>query len=289
MKKDHGVLRASFERLSILALAAIAFACATQPPPEPVDARSPDRTIYVSDHGLPGECYHDLGTLKFDEPFTDSVIDPDGTEMAKRLQSMALGKFPNDVDAVINVKSAENSIGSEVTVTGEAIELVQHETVECAIRSVPAALNTTARVATGAAIGGMAGVFVNGQPSTLTSGAAIGASIAGAAQGPDKYNADHPQPAQITRQLQEQRTEIAQLQAERSQLQQCLEHEVPTSSCETEKTPVGQGQAPAASETVDNYEASSFELQKQVQEQQTYITQLRQQIADIRYQMDTSH
>jgi hypothetical protein len=161
-----------FERLLVFTVAAVAFACSTQPAPEPLDARSADRTIYISDKGLPGECYHDLGTLKFDEPFTDSVIDPDGTEMMKRLQSMALGKYPNYVDAVINVKSEDNSVGTDVTVTGEAIELVQHETVECAIRSMPAALNTSATIATGAAIGGMAGVFVNGQPSTLTSGAA---------------------------------------------------------------------------------------------------------------------
>ena len=276
-----------FERLLVFTVAAVAFACSTQPAPEPLDARSADRTIYVSDKGLPGECYHDLGTLKFDEPFTDSVIDPDGTEMMKRLQSMALGKYPNYVDAVINVKSEDNSVGTDVTVTGEAIELVQHETVECAIRSMPAALNTSATIATGAAIGGMAGVFVNGQPSTLTSGAAIGAGVAGAAQANDKINADELQPAQITRQLQEQRDEIAQLQAERTRLQQCLEEEVPISSCEIAKTQVVQD-APG-SETVNNFSASSFELQKQIQEQQTYIGQLRQQIGDIREQMSSGH
>lgn len=276
-----------FERLLVFTVAAVAFACSTQPAPEPLDARSADRTIYISDKGLPGECYHDLGTLKFDEPFTDSVIDPDGTEMMKRLQSMALGKYPNYVDAVINVKSEDNSVGTDVTVTGEAIELVQHETVECAIRSMPAALNTSATIATGAAIGGMAGVFVNGQPSTLTSGAAIGAGVAGAAQANDKINADQLQPAQITRQLQEQRDEIAQLQAERTQLQQCLEEEVPISSCEIAKTQVVQD-APG-SETVNNFSASSFELQKQIQEQQTYIGQLRQQIGDIREQMSSGH
>jgi len=276
-----------FERLLVFTVAAVAFACSTQPAPEPLDARSADRTIYISDKGLPGECYHDLGTLKFDEPFTDSVIDPDGTEMMKRLQSMALGKYPNYVDAVINVKSEDNSVGTDVTVTGEAIELVQHETVECAIRSMPAALNTSATIATGAAIGGMAGVFVNGQPSTLTSGAAIGAGVAGAAQANDKINADELQPAQITRQLQEQRDEIAQLQAERTQLHQCLEEEVPISSCEIAKTQVVQD-APG-SETVNNFSASSFELQKQIQEQQTYIGQLRQQIGDIREQMSSGH
>jgi len=276
-----------FERLLVFTVAAVAFACSTQPAPEPLDARSADRTIYVSDKGLPGECYHDLGTLKFDEPFTDSVIDPDGTEMMKRLQSMALGKYPNYVDAVINVKSEDNSVGTDVTVTGEAIELVQHETVECAIRSMPAALNTSATIATGAAIGGMAGVFVNGQPSTLTSGAAIGAGVAGAAQANDKINADQLQPAQITRQLQEQRDEIAQLQAERTRLQQRLEEEVPISSCEIAKTQVVQD-APG-SETVNNFLASSFELQKQIQEQQTYIGQLRQQIGDIREQMSSGH
>lgn len=279
--------RASFERLLIFALGVIAFACATQPPPDPLDSRPPGRTIYLSDRHLPGQCYRDLGPLKFDELYTDWVIDPDGTEMARRLQSMALAKYPNNVDAVIGVRSDENSAGSEVTVTGEAIEVVDHETVECAIRQIPAALNTTATIATGAALGGLAGVAVNGQRSTITSGAAIGATIAGAAQA--NGNAEGPQPAQITRQLEEQREEIAGLQAERSQLQQCLQQEIPLSSCDTGKTQVAPGQASSAGETVNNYEASSFELQKQVQEQQTYITQLRQQIADIRYQMNANH
>jgi hypothetical protein len=70
-------------------------------------------------------------------------------------------------------------------------------------------------------------------------------------------------------------------------LQQCLEEEVPISSCEIAKTQVVQD-APG-SETVNNFSASSFELQKQIQEQQTYIGQLRQQIGDIREQMSSGH
>jgi hypothetical protein len=285
LKTGRGLIDANFERLWILALAAIACACATQVPrPESMQPRSSDRWIYVSQQDLPGQCYHELGALKFDESFTDSVIDPDGTQMAKRLQSMALGKYPNDVDAVIDVKSQQNAIGTEVTITGKAVELMEHETVECAVRQVPGVVNKTAAIATGAAVGGMVGSFSNGQPSTAMSGAAIGASIAGTAQAQD--HAD--QQAQFIRRLQEQREEIARLQAERSQLRQCLEQEVPASSCETQKTPVGEWQAAPASGAGNNWSASSFELQRQIQEQQTYINQLRQQIGDIRQQMNTS-
>jgi regulator of replication initiation timing len=285
LKKDRGLLAASFKRPLIFALGTIAWGCATHVPPEPLQPRSSDRTIYVSDRDLPGQCYHELGTLKFDEPFTDSVIDPEGTQMAKRLQSMALGKYPNDVDAVIDVKSEQNSIGSVVTISGKAIELVEHETVECAVRQIPGVVNATAAIATGAAVGGMVGSFTNGQPSTAMSGAAIGASIAGTKPATD---ADQLQQAQINRQLQEQREEIARLQAERSQLRQCLEQEVPASSCETEKAQVGQWPAAPVSGDSNNWEASSFELQRQIQEQQTYINQLRQQISDIRQQMNSS-
>jgi regulator of replication initiation timing len=285
LKIGRGLVAANFERLWILALGTIACSCSTRvPPPESMQPRSSVRWIYVSEQDLPGQCYHELGTLKFDESFTDSVIDPDGTQMAKRLQSMALGKYPNDVDAVIDVKSEQNAIGTQVTITGKAVELVEHETVECAVRQIPGVMNKTATIATGAAIGGMVGSFSNRQPSTAMSGAAIGASIAGTAQTPD--NAD--QQAQIIRQLQEQREEIARLQAERSQLRQCLEQEVPASSCETQKTPVEQWQAAPANGASNNWSASSFELQRQIQEQQTYINQLRQQIGDIRQQMNTS-
>ena len=285
LKIGRGLLAASFARLWILALATIACACAARvPPPESMQPRSSDRWIYVSQQDLPGQCYHELGTLKFDETFTDSVIDPDGTQMAKRLQSMALGKYPNDVDAVIDVKSQQNAIGTEVTITGKAVELVEHETVECAVRKLPGVVNQTATLATGAAIGGMVGSFTNRQPSTAMTGAAIGSSIAGTAPAPD----NSAQQAQIIRQLQQQREEIARLQAQRSQLQQCLEQEVPAASCETQKTPVGQEQAASASGAGNNWSASSFELQRQIQEQQTYISQLRQQIGDIRQQMNTS-
>jgi len=285
LKINRGLLAANFERLWILALSTIACACATRvPPPESPQPRSTDRSIYISEQDLPGQCYHELGTLKFDESFTDSVIDPDGTQMTKRLQSVALGKYPNDVDAVIDVKSEQNSIGTEVTITGKAVELVDHETVECAVRQIPGVVNKTAAIATGAAVGGMVGSFTNGQPSTAMSGAAIGASIAGTTQAPD--NAD--QQAQIIRQLQEQREEIARLQAQRSQLRQCLEQEVPASGCETGKTEVEQPQAVPAGEAGNNWASSSFELQRQIQEQQTYINQLRQQISDIRQQMNPS-
>ncbi len=246
--------------------------------------RSSDRWIYISQQDLPGQCYHELGTLKFDESFTDSVIDPDGTQMAKRLQSMALGKYPNDVDAVIDVKSDQNAIGTQVTISGKAVELVEHETVGCAVRQAPGVVNKTATIATGAAIGGMVGSFSNRQPSTAMSGAAIGSSIAGTTPAPD----NSAQQAEIVRQLQQQRDEIALLQEQRSKLQQCFEQEVPAASCETQKAPVGQWPAAPASEAGNNWSASAFELQRQIQEQQTYINQLQQQIGDIRQQMNTS-
>ena len=285
LKIGRGLLAANFERLWILALATIVCACATRVPPlESMQPRSSDRSIYISEQDLPGQCYHELGALKFDESFTDSVIDPDGTQMAKRLQSMALGKYPNDVDAVIDVKSEQNAIGTEVTITGKAVELVEHETVECAVRQIPGVVNKTAAIATGAAIGGMVGSFSNRQPSTAMTGAAIGSSIAGTTPAPDNA----AQQAQIIRQLQEQREEIARLQGERSQLRQCLEQEVSASSCETQKTPVGQWQAAPAGGAGNNWSASTFELQRQIQEQQTYINQLQQQVSDIRQQMKTS-
>ena len=126
-----------------LAIAA-AFGCASQSPP-PVQradaARPANRHIYVTSKSLPGECYTDLGAISITQPFGEAAVDKDNSEARKQLRTAALSRYPHDVDAVINVQSQQNDVGTEVIVTGEAIRLEDRHKVQCTLRGTEGALN----------------------------------------------------------------------------------------------------------------------------------------------------
>src|SRR6266851_4982879 len=106
MLRTGDSLKGSIARtLCYVAFAATVFACAAQPAPQPRQSRSTDRVIYVAAQDLPSECYHKLGPVTVEEPYADASIDPDNSGAAKQLSTLALNKYPNDVDAVINVRS----------------------------------------------------------------------------------------------------------------------------------------------------------------------------------------
>src|SRR6202790_4698667 len=99
----------------LLATAFIAMACSSQRAPEK-PALAPDRFIYVSAQDVPSVCYHDLGGVTFTEPFTSAAMDGDGVQMANQLRALAMEKYPNEADAVINVNTQQNDVGTIVTV-----------------------------------------------------------------------------------------------------------------------------------------------------------------------------
>ncbi|MGH7914871.1 MAG: hypothetical protein ACREPW_09510, partial [Candidatus Binataceae bacterium] len=110
--------------------ALIASACSTQHAPQApaAPASAPDRFIYVSAGEVPSECYHDLGGVTFSEAYTEAAMDGDGVQMAAKLRTLAMAKYPDQADAVINVQTEQNSVGTIVTVTGEVVELQQGHT-----------------------------------------------------------------------------------------------------------------------------------------------------------------
>src|SRR5579885_393832 len=75
-------------------------------------ARPANRYIYVTDRNLPGECYTDLGPVQFTQPFADAAVDPDQSEARRHLREAARKIYPDDVDAVINMKSEQNDVGT---------------------------------------------------------------------------------------------------------------------------------------------------------------------------------
>jgi hypothetical protein len=97
-------------------------------------ARPANRYIYVTGQSLPGECYTDLGAIKIVQPYGEAAVDQDNSQARKRLRAAALSRYPADVDAVINVQSEQNDVGTEVIVTGEAVRLEDRHTAQCTLR-----------------------------------------------------------------------------------------------------------------------------------------------------------
>ncbi len=281
-------MKASASRtLGLVALASVAFACATQPAsaPPPRQSRSTDRVIYVAAQDLPSECYHKLGAVTVEEPFADASIDPDNSGAAKQLSTLALNKYPNDVDAVINVRSVQNDAGTSVTVIGDAIELEDRPTVECALRKIPGAIDTAAQMSAGAMAGTALAGSLSGEVSGAEAGALIGGGVAGKYLLTKKQQEERFQQAQIINGLQQQRRDIKQLLAARSRLRECEEQELSLADCNLEKTAAAATAFANSGVEPNDWKASQFQLQKQIQEQQDYINQLRQQVIDIRHRL----
>jgi len=267
----------------------MAFACAAQPAPQPRQSRSTHRVIYVAAQDLPSECYHKLGAMTVEEPFADASIDPDNSGAAKQLSTLALNKYPNDVDAVINIRSVQNDAGTVVTVIGDAIELEDRPTVECALRKMPGAIDTAAQMSAGAMAGtALAGAF-GGNVSDAEAGALVGGGVAGKYVLTKKQREERFQQAQIINDLQRQRHDIKLLIAQRSRLRECEEQELSFADCNLEQTAAALTDSANNGVEPNDWKASQFELQKQIQEQQDYIKQLRQQVIDIRQRLKANH
>ena len=275
-------------RMLFLATALTACACsaqhATAAPPTP--ARAPDRFIYVSAGEVPSVCYHDLGGVSFTEPYTDAAMDGDGVQMATRLRTLAMEKYPDEADAVINVQTQQNDVGTIVTVNGEVVELKQGHTVECAMRKAPGVLDRAAAVAAGGMLGAVAGGLIGGGTTGMMVGAPIGAGAVGTYMAVEQHRETQRQQAELKSQLVTQQAEIARLLAKRSSLQKCVGDDVPLANCKINDTiaDAGDSAKPAGDPSYET-EQPQYELQKQVQQQQGYIRKLRDQIFELQQQM----
>ncbi len=71
----------------------------------------------------PGKPYQVLGQLSYTEPFSPDAIDE--SNITSKLKQMGLAKWPDTIDAVVKVNDSVSNDGSQVTVTGEAIQYDQ--------------------------------------------------------------------------------------------------------------------------------------------------------------------
>jgi hypothetical protein len=281
------VKRTNREYLPILLMIAALTGCASQAAqaPEPHQAKAPDRFIYVSTESLADECYHDLGPVELQVPYAEAAVDPDSTEMNQRLRGAALEQYP-DTDAVIRVDSHQNDIGTIVTYTGEAVELEQNTTVECALRDAPKVIDTAAAIGAVGAGGAVAAGMTNSVTAVVAgAGAAVGT---GALYKTIQHlNNEQAQQDALQQELGQQRQQIATLIGERNRLRQCQADDMTYNDCLTAK-PVINTSAPAPDENAPNPAATTatpFELRRQIQEQQVYIKRLNGEISDLKTQL----
>jgi len=77
--------------------------------------------IWVTTEGPPaGKPYTTLGDLTYTEPFTPDAIEED--KITDRLKKMALDKWPDDIDAIVDENTAVSPDATSFTVSAKAIK-----------------------------------------------------------------------------------------------------------------------------------------------------------------------
>jgi hypothetical protein len=272
------------KRRGLLAMLLLAAACSSQA--EPPRAANPNRFIYVTGESLSGQCYRDLGPLSITEPFAQATVETGDSTMANRLRALASKEYPRDADAVIGVNESDNDAGTATTVSGEAVEVVNHTTVACVLRDMPPVVDAAARMAAGGMLGTLVGGLGTGTPQGAESGGYLGAAAAGTAELITHRQNERQQDQKVRDTLVEQRQTITSLQDARARLHECMEEELPLAQCGGVEPASNQGPTVDKSDEPD-WNASRFDLEKQSQMQQDYIAKLKGQIGDLKQQMQS--
>ena len=77
--------------------------------------------IWVTTEAPPaGKPYSTLGDLSYTEPFSPDAIDE--AKINEKLKKIALEKWPDMIDAIVNENQTISADGSQITVTGKAIQ-----------------------------------------------------------------------------------------------------------------------------------------------------------------------
>ena len=77
--------------------------------------------IWVTTEAPPaGKPFTTLGDLSYTEPFSPDAIDE--AKISDKLKKIAFGKWPDMIDAIVNENQTVSADGSQITVTGKAIQ-----------------------------------------------------------------------------------------------------------------------------------------------------------------------
>ncbi len=307
-----GTIRVARYIGSIATVAVLLSACATAKPPEAAPAPAAQRAprsaehIYVTEDTLDTACYQEVGEVSFVEPFSAAATDPENLGIADELRKAAVKKYPNRVDAIINVHTEDHDIGSEVLVSGEAVHLEPPSKLECQTpdKLVAEVVNfTTGSRVLGAGRGATPGSGYNGPAGTTNTAA----DAEGAAGDDPERNireklrramvATLPGQTQVNEsaladQAELQQAEIKRLRKEIDRMvgQQCEARDISATECASMRKNA-EFQQPHEGAVVANNAGgkgtpSVFEIQNMIQAQQELITKLRKEVADINETLD---
>jgi hypothetical protein len=296
----------------IAVMALLLSACATAKPPEAAPApvaraaqaaprpagNSLAEHIYITEDSLDTACYKDIGEVSYVEPFAVAATDPDHLQMADGLRQAAAEKYPNRVDAIINVHTDDHDVGSEVQVSGEAVQIEPENKLGCKLPDTIAAaiLNLATGSKPHARRGGNAGSGYNGPAGTTNTAAEEGTGGDGARGIKENLRrtmaASMPGQTQVNEQsladqAQMQQAEIDRLRKDLDQIvsERCEAGDVSAAECDSMHKNAEMLQ-PREVVAIPNKDAgdkspSAFELQNLVQEQRELIEKLRGKIADL--------
>jgi hypothetical protein len=284
-------------------MAVLLSACAIEKPPAATPApaaqtvsRSAEH-IYVTEESLDTACYQEVGEVSYVEPFAEAATDPEHTVMADELRKAAVEKYPNRVDAIINMHTEDRNIGIEVVVSGEAVKLEPQSKVDCKLPdTIAAAMVNFAtgsksrgerRGAVGA--GGYNGPAGTSNTAAETSGADSGKKIkenlrrAMISTMPGQTGVNEQA---LSDRVLSQQEEIKSLRAELDQIvsRRCEGADISASQCASlqKNAELEQQRVPVAlpNQGSDNG-MSVFEVQNLIQAQDELIARLRREIADM--------
>ena len=293
---------------SIATMAVLLSACATAKPPEAVRApaaRSASRPaghIYVTGDTLDTACYQEVGEVSYVEPFSAAVTDPEQLGVADELRKAAVKKYPNRVDAIINVHTEDHDIGSEVLVSGEAVQLEPPSKIDCKLPdTIAAALVNfaTGSQPRGDRRGATAGSGYNGPAGTTNTANDADGGSSGIDSG--KHIRDNLRRAMVATmpgqtqanesaladQAQLQQAEIKRLRKEIDQIvnRRCEAADLSADQCDSmrKNAELVQPHEVVAVANKDAGEKSPtvFEVQNLIQAQDELIAKLRREVADM--------
>jgi hypothetical protein len=297
---------------SVAILAGLLSACATAKPPEatiPKPAPSASRSaghIYVTADTLDTACYQKIGEVSYVEPFSAAATDPELLGVADELRKVAVEKYPNRIDAIINVHAEDHDIGSEVLVSGDAVQLAPPSTIDCKLPDKIAAAFAnfaTSSQSRGLRRGATSGSRYNG-PAGTTNTAAEAEGSSGIDSGKQIKEglrramiATMPGQTQVNESALADQAELQQAEIKhlRKQIDQiidgrCEEADVSAAQCAAMRKDAELAQphemVAVANKDAGDQNPSVFEIQNLIQAQTELIAKLRREVADLN---DTAH
>jgi hypothetical protein len=288
-------------------MAVLLSACATAKLPEAAPAPAAQsaprsaRHIYVTGDTLDSACFQEVGEVSYVEPFSAAATDPENLGIADELRKAAVERYPNRVDAIINVHTEDHDIGSEVLVSGEAVQLEPPSKIDCKLPDTLAAAFVnfaTGSKPRGARRGATSGAGYNGPAGTTNTAADAEGSSGDDPQRNIKESLRRAMVATMPGQSQVNESALvdqAQLQqAEINRLRKKIDRMV-GGLCETADLSAAQCasmrknaelEQPHEVAAVANKEAgdngpSVFEIQNLIQAQAELIAKLRRKVADM--------